>query len=306
MRTTLVALAVLALVLAGCDKPSAEHEVELEMPRPTNAVMMAPPPPFVPPPEIIIGGRSPNALFSLQHDLTLAMPHDAVAARFAAARDACLKDKALSCVLTSASLTIERRVSARLSVALPHEKVALFEKRLMARLPQDGSGAAEVTSRSTSTENETAAAADIDRQLAQAKAYRDQLEELAKRPNLTVDEVIKIHSELKEAQDAVDTAEAAKRASDSKIVLERMNISLEEAVVPVATSPFDGFWKNARDVFTASVADMALRLVNVLPWLPLALLLAWLAARFMGRVRVVRTARRQASSDASTESTPSG
>jgi len=305
LRKISILCAVLAL--AGCDKPSSsDNEVHMDMPRANaNAIyapppeMRSPPPPFVPPPDIIIGGR---ALFSLQHDLTLTMPHDSVAARFAAARDACLKDKALQCILTSASLTVEQTVSARLEVALPHDKVAPFESRLMKRLPQDGAGKVDVTSSSTTTQNETSAAADAERELAQAREYRDQLEELATRPNLTVDEVIKIHTELQQAQEALDAAEAAKRASDSKIVLERMNISFEEAAVPVTTDAFAGFWQNAHDVFMASVADMLLRLVNALPWLPIALVLAGIAARFMGRVRVVRT-RRKAASGTATENT---
>lgn len=290
LRRIAICCAALAFVLAGCDKPSdKDKEVHMNMPMANAPVNMAPPPPFVPPPDILIQTKGANALFSLEHDLTLSMPHDAVAARFAAARDACLKDKALQCTLTSASLTVETTESARLSVGLPHDKVTMFEKRLMARLPQDGNGKVDVTSRSTTVENQTVAAADADRELKQATAYRDQLEELAKRPNLTVDEVIKVHTELATAQEAVDTAEAAKRASDSNIVLERLNVSLEEAVLPVETGAFDGFWKNAHDIFMASVADMALRLVNLIPWLPIALVIAWLVARFTGRMRLRRT-----------------
>jgi hypothetical protein len=290
LRKIAISSVVLAFVLAGCDKPSSndENEVHMAMPTASNANLQAPPPPFVPPPDIIIQTNSPNALFSLQHDLTVAMPHDSVATRFQAARDACLKDKSLHCTLASASLTITTSVSGQLQIALPHDQVAVFEKRLLKHLPQDGRGRAEITSRSTSTENQTAASADIDRQMVQAKAYRDQLEQLAKRPNLTVEEVLKIHEALTEAQSAVDTAEAAKRASDSNIVLERMNISFEEAKVPVERSPFAKFWKNAHDVFMASVADMLLRIVNVLPWLPIALVLAWLVARFTGRLKIRR------------------
>jgi hypothetical protein len=287
-----ITTAVLALILAGCDKPSSndENEVHMVLPTPTNA-LMAPPPPFVPPPDIIVGTNAPNALFSLQHDLTFAMPHDAVAARFQTARDACLKDKSLSCTLTSSSMTAGKTTNAQLQVALPHDKVAVFEKLLTKRLPQDGDGKLEVTSRGTTAENQTAAAADIDRELTQAKAYRDQLEQLSKRPNLTVEEVLKIHEALTEAQTAADNAEAAKRASDSNIVLERMNISLEEIVVQADKSAFAGFWKNAHDVFMASIADMLLRLVNLIPWLPVALLLAWLMSRFVGRLRVRHAAK---------------
>lgn len=293
LRKTLIAAAVL-LLAAGCGKSDdQDKEVHLNMPTPNAAPvlaeqMRAAPPPFVPPPDIAIGAKGPNALFSLRHDLTVAMARDAVAARFQAARDACLKDKALHCVLTSASLSVSQIVNAQLQVALPHDQVAAFERRLLAPLPQDRNGMPEITARSTSVENQTEAAADVERQLTQAVAYRDKLEELSKRPNLTVDEVIKIHEQLTEAQAAVETALAAKRVSDSDIRLEKMDIALEERIVPVARSAFAGFWTNTGAVFMASTAEMLLRIVNALPWLPLALVLAWIVARFVKRLRLRR------------------
>ncbi|MDR3528187.1 MAG: DUF4349 domain-containing protein [Rhizomicrobium sp.] len=297
LRKTSLYCAALALVLAGCDKPDGKDKniVHMTMPTATNAApqaerLYAPPPPFVPPPDIAITTEAPraNALFSLQHTLNLAMSHDAVAVRFQVARDACLKEKTLHCVLTSASISATDTVDAQLNVALPHEQVAPFKKLLLKRLPQDGASAVDVTAQSTTTENQTQAAADLDRQLAQAKTYRDSLEALAKRSNLTVDEVLKIHEALTAAQEAVDSAEAAKNASDAKIVLEHLNISLTERPVVIVVSAFDGFWKNAGDIFMTSTAEMLLRIVNALPWLPLAGLLAWLAARFVRRAQIRR------------------
>jgi hypothetical protein len=226
-----------ALVLAACGR-SYNREMAYSL-RGAPAVMAAPA-------AGIVARANSNALFSQQHDLTLTMPHDSVAARFQAARDACLKDASLHCTLASASLTENGAVSAELQVALPHNEVAIFQQRLLKRLPQDGNGRVEITASNTSTENQTQSAADIDRELAQAGAYRDSLEALAKRSGLTVDEVIKIHSELVQAQAAVDNAEAAKRASATNIGLERMNISLQETFVPPPVpSPFADFWTNA-------------------------------------------------------------
>jgi hypothetical protein len=282
-----------ALMLVACGKPH-ERETTISLPvtnapmevRAPSSELAAPPPPFVPPPDIEIAG-GPNALFSLQHDLTVTMPRDSVAPRFQAARDACVKDKALQCTLTSASLTVNTTVSADLQVALPHDKVALFEKQLLKRLPQDGNGKLEITSSSTSTENRTQSVADINRELAQAVAYRDSLEALAKRADLTVDEVIKIHSELVQAQGVVDSTEAAKRASDTNIVLERMSVNLQEVTPPpAAQSPFADFWRNAGDVLSQSTADMLLSVVNALPWLPIVFAGLLLVSRILRRRRV--------------------
>jgi hypothetical protein len=224
-------------------------------------------------------------LFSLKHDLTVEMRHDAVAARFVAARDACLKDKALKCILTSASLSTGRTVQGELQVALPHDQVAAFEKRLLKALPEDAGGKPEITSHATTVENETERAGDVARQLAQAVVYRDKLEDLAKRPNLTVEEVLKIHEALSEAQTAVENATAAQRASESDIKLEKLDVTLAERLAAKETSAFAGFWKNAGAVFMASLADMLLRIVNALPWLPLATVMAWVVARLIKRLR---------------------
>lgn len=283
---------IAVLIIAGCGKSDDQKEVQLAMPT-ANANargegMSAPPPPFVPPPDVVIQTDAPNALFSLKHSLTVAMAHDAVAPRYQAARDACVKNKALKCVLTSTSLTTGREVRGELQVALPHEQVAAFEKRLMRPLHEDGDSKPDITSRATSVENETQRVADTDRQLSQAIAYRDKLEELSKRPNLSVEEVLKLHEALTEAQTAVENAIAAKRAAQSDVHLEKMDVTLEERVTPVQTSAFDGFWNNAGRVFMASLAEMLLRIVNALPWLPLALVLAWVAARFVKRLRLKR------------------
>jgi len=293
MTKKIAVAAIVLLLLAGCDKPR-ENEIHMQMPvaNASAPMMMSAPPPFVPPPDIVLEESAPNALFSLEHNLEVEMTRAAVVPRFAKVRDACLKDKALQCVLTSSSIRSAETVTAELSVALPHDQVAVFEKLLMKRLAEDGDRTAEITSRSSSAENQTKAAADIDRELAQARAYRDQLEELSKRSSLSVDEVLKIHAALIEAQEAVKTAEAAKRASQSSIVLEKLTITLNERVVEVQTSPFDRFWQNAGGIFLASTADMLLRLVNLLPWLPLAFVVAWLAARFLNRWQLRRAQQR--------------
>jgi hypothetical protein len=281
-------LALAAVLLAGCGKKNDQNEVHLAMPNANAGVeMKAPPPPFVPPPDLIIptNAPSPNALFSLTHSLTVAMARAAVAARFQAVRDACLKDKALHCVLTAASLSSGVQYTAALTLALPHDGVGAMEKRLMAPLAADGGTKPEITARSTALENETQRAADVERQLAQATAYRDKLEELSKRANLTVEEVLKLHEALSEAQTAAENATAAKRAAEADIRLEKMEITLSESAQPAEPAAFAHFWRDSREIFMASLAEMLLRIVNALPWLPLAALLAWLAARFLNRYR---------------------
>lgn len=271
-------VAIAALLLIGCGRQDDQKDVRLAMANSNKAVpaLYAPPPPFVPPPDIAIQTDAPNSLFSQTHALTVAMARAAVASRYEAVRTACLKDKALKCVLTSAALTSGPQYSASLSLALPHEAVAALEKRLMAPLSADGGEKPEITAQSSAMENETRRAADVERQLAQAISYRDKLEELSKRANLSVEEVLKLHEALAQAQAAVENATAAKRATEADVRLEKMDITLEEKEVPPETSAFAGFWPNAGSSFTQSLADMLLWIFKALPWLPILVAGLWL------------------------------
>ena len=201
-------------------------------------------------------------IFSFSHSLTLLMGHDAVKSRYDTARESCLHDASLHCKLQSASLDeAADGASAHLEVALPHDKLAAFEARLLK--PE---GDVEIRSRSTRAESVESQASDVAKKVAQLGKYRDGLAGLAKRPNLSVDDFIKVQSELSKTEADLDEALAQKRDIAGRIARELLSIDLEERVT--AASPLGQVWSGAGDMLIYSTADVLRFLIQSIPWLP--------------------------------------
>lgn len=162
--------------LLGCERP-AERVYSFDRPPPAALELRAPAPD--------IAGNT-NALFSYMHTLVLEMPRTGVEPRYERARQRCLHDVTLACKLISSSLDKPEGenagdYSAQLVVALPHDKIAAYERDLVA--PVGGSEAATVTSSATTAQNVTQDAATASRKVVQLSDYRDRLLTLLKRPN---------------------------------------------------------------------------------------------------------------------------
>jgi uncharacterized protein (DUF2384 family) len=210
--------------------------------------------------------------FSYTHFLRLVMAHDSVKPRFERARDLCLRDTALGCKLIAAAISVNDSAyvtgdQASLAVALPHDKVAVFEKALLESLPQDGSDKVSVRSRTTSAENVTTEASDTDRKITQLTAYRDKLAALAKRSDLSVADLMKVEAELSKVEGDLDAALSDKRNVGERVAKERLTVSLGEK--QALDAPIARVWHNAVDTFVESTANAIDFLIRIIPWLPI-------------------------------------
>jgi hypothetical protein len=255
LRKTVISMFVI-LLLAGCGQRAPSYTSYGGYPMELRADL-----------------REPNAqVFSYSHFLALTMRRDSVKPRFERARDKCLHDATLNCKLISASLSVNgyagsNNAEANLQVALPHDQIAAFEQKLLEPLPQDTSENVIVRSRSTIAENVSDQAADTDRKIAQLTNLRDNLAALAKRPNLSIEDLIKVETELSKAQGDLDEALAQKRDVGEHVAKERLDIALSEKVDLM--SPIALVWRNAVGSLVESTASAIDFLIRVVPWLPI-------------------------------------
>lgn len=228
--------------------------------------------------------------FSYSHFWALVMDKSAVAPRLERARLQCLQDKALNCRLLSATLSTDEGemyafTSARLSLLLPHDKLNLFEQRLLIPVSGENTSDVEVRSRSTTADNVENAAGDASRKVLQLTAYRDRLALLAKRSNLSIDDIIRLEAEQSRVQGDLDDALAKLRDLNEGLARERLDVELSERAG--LAGPVARVWNNAASLLIESTANALQFLIQILPWLPIVgagiFVASWLWRRFRRR-----------------------
>ncbi|WP_244474905.1 DUF4349 domain-containing protein [Methylobacterium sp. Leaf99] len=277
-RRSLVAAALgLAALLGGCSdaRPPAP---EVASPLPS---MQA--------------NRSAAAKLAFTHDLTLGLPPDRVAPHFAAARNRCLSDTGLGCVLVSSSLEDGARPSGRpqaqIQVRLPHESVAPYVAFLTAPLPGEAAGDVVLRRQATRADDLTTPLEDGDRRLAQLTAYRARLDELAAKSDTRVEDLIRIAGELSKVQSQVEEGEARQRGLQRRVDTEIVSVFFHsDGARSGAFAPVEDAWSQAGQTFGASAGDALRFAVASLPWLPVAAI-GLLLVRVLWRLRRRRRAR---------------
>jgi uncharacterized protein DUF4349 len=114
--------------------------------------------------------------------------------------------------------------------------------------------------------------------VAQLTAHRDRLAEIAKRPNLSVDDLIKLEAEQARVETDLDTAISEQRGIDSGLKREQVDVTMSEDVPPVP-GPLVEALDNAGATLGASTPNMLTITIGALPWLPPLLARVWALVR---------------------------
>lgn len=212
------------------------------------------------------------------HNLTISMASAHIKARFERARDKCQNDPALKCKIMSASFRLVGEPDAplpiaNLSVALPHESVAVYEESLLALLPDESKDDVLVKSRNTTAQNVTNQVKDIESRLAQLTNYRDRMMELSKRGGAKTDDLIKIEGEISRTQAEIEAIEGQKRDLAERIAKENLAIAFEPlSTASDALQPVRDVWQNSLRLLADSAAGALALVVGFVPWIPVFLL----------------------------------
>jgi hypothetical protein len=198
------------------------------------------------------------------------MAQEAIPARFDRARKQCLEDKALQCRLSSANLTVgdgspDSATRGTMDILLPRGKVDIFREHLLA--PVAGEAAGDSHIQAETAQMDSVEGADTARKIAALTVYRDKLAALTERPNLSIDDTIKLLAELARVQDELDTALDGKRAADSSVAWESVHIDFAERAA-TQPGPIEQAWRNAGGTFFESTGSVLEFLVRLVPWLP--------------------------------------
>jgi hypothetical protein len=253
------------LALTGCDKRPASPPAPM-------ARMAAPAAPMS------AAMAQPAAKLAYSHDLHLEMPRDSIKPRYERAIKECLDNAKLNCLVLHSSISMGDPTgiaspSATLTVRLAHDAVAPFEDDLLAPLPGEQAGDAILLSRSTNADDLTAAIADVEQRQAQLTDYRDRLRELAKRPDVKVEDLIKIEGEISNTQSQLEQIAAQQKALNQRVDSESLTVYLgTRGKLGGIADPIVLAWHQTSRVLGDSTATAIEFIAAALPWLPIAAL----------------------------------
>lgn len=169
-------------------------------------------------------------------------------------------------------------VNATLIVELPHEQIALFQKNLLSALPGEAADDVHVTSRSTQAQNVQQEKTDISHRLTQLTDYRDRLNALAKRANASVEDLIKIESELSNVEGQIEQLSAQGRDVSGRVAREQLSVLMtEHESLSDAFRPLGRVWRGSISLLARSAADALQFIIQIIPWLPIIALVIFLA-----------------------------
>ena len=287
----------LAAAAGGCDRQPASGQVA--PPAPASAAVPS-------------GGRlslaraqtGPGLHLAYTHEVALEMPGDVLAAHFAAARDRCLNDTALHCLLLHAEIGAphmvysqrgaESMAMAGLQVRLPHDQVAGFSSVLTAPLPGEAAGLARVMRQASTADDLGQPGADAAQRVGELTDYLAALKVLGARLTISVSDQVKVAEETARAQTQLEEAQVMQRELALRVDTEAVEVTFgasRPAAAP-APDPVMQVLAGAQDSLRQSAAEALAFGIAALPWVPLGLvglLVLWVARRVVfGRRAVIR------------------
>ncbi len=276
------ACVLLLTAVAGCDRhprspAPAARQATFAAAAPAPAPEVAGTPWFTPGPQ-----QAAGAHLAYSHTVGLEVDGSVIAAHFTAARDRCLNDAALHCILLNAEFgtqptygAIRPMRSGSLRVRLPHDQIAAFANALTTPLQGEAPGLARVVRQSTTAEDLGRPIADVGQRMAQVQDYLASLKALGSRLTISVSDLVKIASETAQAQTQIEAAQAEQRELSQRVATELLEVDFQElAPAPAAVDPVAQVWADAAATFRRNLADVVEFGIAAAPWVPVGLVAA--------------------------------
>jgi len=240
------------------------------------------------------GGSNQNAdhlKLAYSHNIEMEMAANNIQKRYERARELCMNDAQLRCILISSSYNMgdparTRPPNASLSVRLPHDALEDFQKKVLSPLPEEKIGDAFLSMQSTKADDLTKVIADTEQRQKQLLDYRARLTELATREDARVEDLVKIASEMSTVQSQLETIAAKQKELDQRITTELLSISFRARSDMLSPfGPIVKAWKNSGRSLGDSAGSALSFAIQSLPWLPIVAFGLFFIRLFFRRLR---------------------
>lgn len=234
-------------------------------------------------------GDRQRQLMTYTYALSLITQPETLMRHFERARDRCLNDAQLDCILLGGNANagdenVRTPPSAELTVMLPHEQVPTFKRSLMAALPGLEADI-RLRSEKIDADNVTQQIVDIDQRTRQLTLYRDSLTAIVRQQGIQIAELTDLQNKIAEVQSQLDALTTEKTGIMDRVRRERVTVQFAvDAGVADAGRPIAEAWDTSFSIFGRSASALLMIVVGVAPWAAVAVFV-WLVVRLFRRRR---------------------
>ncbi len=261
VRTGWRTLALLGVVLAGCtheggsggaqDAPAMAADGAMEAKASAAGV----------------GAAAPAAMLAYERSLTLDVAEERIAAAYRAIESACRAAADAQCVVLDGQLRTDPYREAHLKLRATPDGVR--------RMSEQAGTLGTVVAQSSSAEDLTGPIADQAKQIEMLTDYRTRLEGLRGQAGRDIDALIRVHQELAQVQQQIESLAGEKARLVRRVQTETLTISIESGQQRSSWRPVHAALRDFGEHLATGLGGVITAAAVVLPWLAVLAALAW-------------------------------
>jgi hypothetical protein len=210
----------------------------------------------------ISSSTAPTSALALQHSISLEIEPSKVQPLFHQIEEMCQKISITQhCQLLNSNLSKEQEPSANLSLKAKAQGIKMIIEVLNKN---------NVTNYAINSENLAGSISDVQKRVAMLTSYRDNLEQLSKKTNASLDSLMKVNQEMATVQSEIETLRGEHAFMVDRVQTQTLNISISAKSKMSSDASFIEQIKNAIiesiDGFIIAFKFFIVSLIYLLPW----------------------------------------
>lgn len=211
--------------------------------------------------------RAQNKYLAYRHNITVVVEKTGLPTTFKNIINTCVEDSEYKCLIMHSEQSGGDYSYGTIQLRVAPEGISKYVSL--------ASDSGEIQQQSTSAEDLTDSVLDTEKRLAMLNSYWSKLKELEKNPNINIESLIKVASEMSEIQTQIEYTQGQKAKIYQRINMDVLNISLQTRENETFISPVGDALSAFGEDFAEGLAIFITAAAYLIPWLLLVILLVW-------------------------------
>lgn len=219
--------------------------------------------------------RAKTEFLAYTHRIKVEVARSELSSVFNSVLEACIAETEYTCLIMNSKESGGEYAYGQITLRVSPNGVAKYKKMV--------TDSGSVAQQSMSAEDLTEVVKDTEQRLDMLTAYKTQLQQLEQRPNIDVDALIKLSSELAEVQTQIEYTLGQKAKLYQRINMEVLEITLDSSAHRSFYSPIGDAFSTFGENVSEGLAVFITAIAYLFPWVLLLIFLIWLLRSFWVR-----------------------